>query len=108
MRRPHPVPTHTGPVLLTRKWSTFLLLVGVFAVAVWPRFALAIWQDQRAWTGPVAHSTPTAFLWVHAVLIVTAMALGLTTGYLGIRGLTANRSRSGAVTDPAARDGIAR
>lgn len=94
-------------MVLTRKWSTFLVLVGVFAVVVWPRFAVAIWQDPRAWTGAVGGSTPTSFLWVHAVLIVTAMALGLVTGYLGVRGLLAGR-RSPGVTKPAARDGAVR
>lgn len=95
-------------MVLTRKWSIFLVLVGVFAVAVWPRFAVAIWQDPRAWTGSVGASGPTSFLWVHAVLIVTAMALGLATGYLGVRGLLAGRPRSSGVTRPAARDGAAR
>lgn len=88
-------------MVLTRKWSTFLVLVGVFAVVVWPRFAVAIWQDQRAWTGEVGASGPTTFLWVHAVLIVTAMTLGLITGYLGVRGLLAGRSRSPRVSNTA-------
>lgn len=79
--------------MLTRKWSAFLVLVGVFAMAVWPRFAVAIWQDPRAWTGDIGSSAPTSFLWVHAVLIVSAVVLGVSTGYLGVRGLLAARAR---------------
>lgn len=90
-------------MVLTRRWSAFLVLVGVFSVVVWPRFGLAIWQDPRAWTGDVGGSAPTSFLWVHAVLIVTAMVLGLLTGYLGVRGLLAGRARSTVAPDAAVR-----
>jgi hypothetical protein len=78
-------------VILTRKWSAFLVLAGVFNWVVWPRFALAIWQDQRAWTGAIGSSTPTSFLWVHAVLIGSALAVGTVVAVLGIRGLLALR-----------------
>lgn len=90
-------------MVLTRRWSAFLVLVGVFSVAVWPRFGLAIWQDPRAWAGDVAASAPTSFLWVHAVLIVSAMVLGLLTGYLGVRGLLVGRARSTVPDEPAVR-----
>ena len=84
-------------MILTRNWSVFLVLAGVFNWVVWPRFALAIWQDQRAWQGEIGASTPTSFLWVHAVLIGSALAVGTVVAVLGVRGLLALRRRSGRV-----------
>ncbi len=81
-------------MILTRKWSVFLVLAGVFNWLVWPRFALAIWQDQRAWTGEIGSSTATSFLWVHAVLISSALAVGTVVAVLGVRGLLASRQPS--------------
>ena len=81
-------------MILTRNWSVFLVLTGVFNWVVWPRFALAIWQDQRAWQGEIGSSTPTSFLWVHAVLIGSALAVGTVVAVLGVRGLLALRGRS--------------
>jgi len=78
-------------VILTRGWSVFLVLAGVFNWVVWPRFAVAIWQDQRAWYGAIGSSGPTAFLLVHVVLIAAALAIGTTVGVLGARGLIAAR-----------------
>lgn len=72
---------------MTRKVSLFLALAGLFNVVVWPRFAVAIWNDPRAFEG----STPTAFLWVHAVLIVTATLIGLAVLAVGVRGWLAGR-----------------
>jgi len=89
-------------VILTRGWSLFLVGVGVFNWAIWPRFSVAIWDDQRAWTGAIGHSSPTSFLLVHAVLVVTAVALGTIVGALGVRGLLASR-KTARVARPAAR-----
>jgi hypothetical protein len=72
-------------VLLTRKVAAFLALAGLFNVVVWPRFAVAIWQDPRAWSG----SAPTAFFWVHAVLIGAATLIGLGILAVGLRGARA-------------------
>jgi hypothetical protein len=83
-------------VILSRGWSLFLVAVGVFNWAIWPRFSLAIWDDPRAWSGAVGHSSPTSFLLVHAVLVVTAVTVGTIVGLLGIRGFLADRrNRSG-------------
>ncbi|HEY9484163.1 MAG TPA: hypothetical protein VIR00_14495 [Micromonosporaceae bacterium] len=71
---------------ISRGWAAFLIGVGVWNWVIWPRFALAIWDDSRAWsTGSVGHGTPTSFLWVHAALIVASLAIGTTAGVLGIR-----------------------
>lgn len=68
-----------------------LVAAGVFNVVVWPRFARAIVADDRAWDGAAWDSAPTPFLWVHAVLIVSAMTLGLCVLVIGIRAVRASR-----------------
>lgn len=78
-------------MILSRNWSVFLVLAGVFNWVVWPRFAMAIWNDPRAWSGEVGSSTPTSFLLVHAVLIVSAVSIGTVVGALGVRGLVGVR-----------------
>jgi hypothetical protein len=82
--------------MLTRRWSWFLLAAGAWNWLIWPRFALAIWDDPRAWSGPGQTGAPTSFLWVHAILIVTSLAIGTTVGVLGIRGLRASRRVPGS------------
>ena len=77
-------------MLLTRKLSAFLALAGLFNVLVWPRFAVAIWNDSRVFDA----GTPTAFLWVHAVLIVSATLIGLGVLVVGVRGWLAARNRA--------------
>ena len=70
----------------------FLVAVGVWAWVIWPRFALAIWDDPRAWSGGVSgQGAPTSFLWVHALLIVASLVIGTVTGVLGVRGWLAGR-----------------
>jgi hypothetical protein len=70
-------------VVLSRGWAAFLVGVGVWTWLIWPRFALAIWRDPRAWSG--SGDTPTSFLWVHAALIAASLAIGTTVGVLGVR-----------------------
>jgi hypothetical protein len=74
--------------MLSRRWSVFLVLVAVWSWVIWPRFALAIWADPRAWRA----GTPTSFLWVHAALIAASLAIGTAVGVLGIRGWRASRN----------------
>jgi hypothetical protein len=77
----------------------FLVVAGAFNWVIWPRFVVAIWSDQRAWSGEIGSSSPTGFLLVHAVLIVTALTLGTVILVLGIRGFLADRRvRTGART----------
>lgn len=78
-------------MILSRNWSLFLIAAGAFNWLIWPRFALAIWEDERAWSGEVGQSTPTAFLLVHAVLIAIAVTIGTVILFLGVRGLLAVR-----------------
>lgn len=81
-------------MVLSRRWAWFLVGVGVWTWVIWPRFALAIWDDARAWsTGTVRHGAPTSFLWVHALLITASLAIGTAVAVLGIRALRAGRRR---------------
>jgi hypothetical protein len=74
--------------MLSRRWSGFLLAVGVWSWIIWPRFAAAIWADPRSFRA----GTPTAFLWVHAVLIAVSLGIGTAVGWLGVRGWRAARA----------------
>jgi hypothetical protein len=57
------------------------MAVGVWTWVIWPRFAVAIGKDDRAFSG----GSPTSFLWVHAVLIAVSLAVGTVVGVLGIK-----------------------
>lgn len=81
-------------MVLSRGWSAFLIGVGVWSWVIWPRFAVAIWNDPRAWSGgTVGQGSGTGFLWVHALLIAASLAIGTLTGVLGVRGWLAARRR---------------
>ncbi|MDP9814192.1 SCO4848 family membrane protein [Spirilliplanes yamanashiensis] len=79
-------------MVLSRRWSVFLVLVGVWTWVIWPRFAVAIWNDDRSFA---AGGAPTSFLWVHALLIAASLVVGTTTGVLGVRGWRAARRNAG-------------
>jgi hypothetical protein len=76
-------------VVLSRRWSAFLVAVGLWTWLIWPRFGLAIWNDDRSFSG----GSPTAFLWVHALLIAASLAIGTAAGFLGVRGWRAARRK---------------
>jgi len=71
--------------VISKTAARFLILAGLFNVVIWPRFAKAIGDDDRAWGGRHWHSSPTAFFWVHAVLITAAIAIGLGVLVVGGR-----------------------
>jgi hypothetical protein len=74
-------------MVLSRGWTAFLVGVGVWSWVIWPRFALAIWDDPHSWsTGTAGHGNPTGFLVVHALIIAVSLAVGTVVGVLGIRG----------------------
>ncbi|MEO3743280.1 hypothetical protein [Plantactinospora sp. B5E13] len=88
-------------MVLSRRWAWFLILVGIWTWVIWPRFAVAIWNDSRAWsTGEIGQGSPTGFLWVHALLIGASLAIGTTVGLLGVRALWVAR-RSAQPAGPA-------
>lgn len=68
-------------VILSRGWSAFLIGVGAWNWLIWPRFAVAIWNDPRSFAG----GSPTSFLWVHALLITASLAIGTAIAVLGVR-----------------------
>jgi hypothetical protein len=74
-------------VVLSKRWSAFLIGVAVWSWLVWPRFAKAIYDDPRAFEDGSA----TSFLWIHAVLIASALAIGTAVGFLGVKGWRAAR-----------------
>jgi hypothetical protein len=76
-------------MVLSRGWALFLVGVGVWTWLIWPRFALAIWNDPRSWSDGTAGGAPTSFLWVHVLLIAASLTIGTAVGVLGIRGLRA-------------------
>lgn len=81
-----------GVMVLSRGWAGFLVVVGIWTWAIWPRFAVAIWRDPRAWSSGVVGDFPaTSFLWVHALLIGASLAVGTTVGVLGVRAWRAAR-----------------
>ncbi|MFG2818931.1 SCO4848 family membrane protein [Kitasatospora sp. NPDC048365] len=81
---------------LSRTVSWFLTAFGVWSLFIWTTFVKNLWKDSggQAFVGG-DHSQPTAFFWVHLLLAVTSLALGLAVGAIGVRGLRALR-RQGA------------
>jgi hypothetical protein len=73
-------------MVLSRRWAVFLIVVGVWTWLIWPRFAVAIWDDPRAWS-----NGPTSFLWVHAALIAVSLVAGTAVGVLGVKGIRRKR-----------------
>lgn len=78
--------------MISRTSAWFLVLAGLFNMVIWPRFAKAIADDDRAWAGEHWSSDPTAFFWVHAVLIVTAFSIGVGVLVVGGRAVLAHRA----------------
>jgi hypothetical protein len=86
-------------MVITRRWAVFLTAVGVWTWVIWPRFALAIYKDERSF----ADGRPTAFLVVHAVLIAVSLVIGTAVGVLGVRAWRAARQRGPAEESTAVR-----
>lgn len=78
--------------MISKRLSTFLIVAGLFNIVIWPRFAKAITDDDRAWAGEHWHSTPQAFFWVHAVLIGAAFLIGVGVLLVGVRAHRSSRS----------------
>ncbi|MGW6918173.1 SCO4848 family membrane protein [Kitasatospora sp. NPDC054939] len=77
---------------LSRRASWFLTAFGVWSIVIWTTFAKNLWKDsggQAFVDGD--HGQPTAFFWVHLLLAITSLVLGLAVGALGVRGLRSGR-----------------
>ncbi|MBW9207877.1 hypothetical protein KV102_05940 [Mumia sp. zg.B53] len=83
--------------MISRRAAWFLVLAGVFNIVIWPRFGMAVWDDERAWEGAVGDSTPTGFLWVHAVLIVVAVSIAVGILWVAFTALRSRRKARSAV-----------
>ena len=88
---------------MTRRWAVFLIVVGAWNWLIWPRFALAIWDDDRSFAG----GSPTSFLWVHAALIAVSLTFGTAIGVLGVRAWLAVRRGSAAAEENTVGAGVA-
>ncbi|HVV75641.1 MAG TPA: hypothetical protein VHC43_06355 [Mycobacteriales bacterium] len=75
-------------MVLSRRWSVFLLSFGVFSWVIWVTFMKKIADDPRSFTG----NKPHAFFVVHLILSVVSIALGTTIGWLGWKGYRAGAS----------------
>ncbi|GAA2254784.1 MULTISPECIES: SCO4848 family membrane protein [Kitasatospora] len=77
---------------LSRRASWFLAAFGVWSLIIWTTFVKNLWKDSggQAFVGG-DHSQPTAFFWIHLLLAVTSLLLGLVIGGIGVRGLRAPR-----------------
>ncbi|GAA1160562.1 ABC-type uncharacterized transport system fused permease/ATPase subunit [Kitasatospora gansuensis] len=73
---------------LGRRTSWFLTAFGVWSVIIWTTFLKNLWKDSggQAFTDG-DHGRPTAFFWVHLLLAVTSLLLGLVVGGIGVRSL---------------------
>jgi hypothetical protein len=70
-------------VKLSRRWSVFLLALGVWTWVIWPTFIRNIAADPRSFSGGRVH----AFFVVHLLLTVASLVLGTAIGVLGALGL---------------------
>ncbi|BBH64801.1 membrane protein [Actinoplanes sp. OR16] len=67
--------------MISKRWAVFLVGVGVWTWVIWPRFGVAIWNDDRSFSD----GSPTSFLWIHALLIVASLTIGTVVGILGVK-----------------------
>jgi hypothetical protein len=76
-------------VILSRRWSLFLVGFGVWSWVIWVTFIRNVAHDPRSFSG----ARPHAFFVVHFVLSIVSIALGSIIGWLGLRGLGMKRLR---------------
>lgn len=85
---------------LSRRASWFLTAFGVWSVWIWVTFFKNLYADGEGLAFVNGdHSRPTAYFWIHAVLALASLLLGLAVGYLGVRSLRASR-RPAAASEP--------
>ncbi|GAA5001002.1 SCO4848 family membrane protein [Kitasatospora paranensis] len=78
---------------LSRRTSWFLAAFGVWSLMIWTTFVKNLWKDSGGQAFVHGdHSQPTAFFWIHLLLAVTSLVLGLAIGWLGVRALRAHRA----------------
>jgi hypothetical protein len=81
-------------VILSRRWSCFLVAFGVWSWVIWVTFIKNVANDPRSFTG----NKPHAFFVVHLVLSIVSIVLGTVIGALGYKGLRARREEQGVAS----------
>ena len=82
-------------MILSRRWSLFLLAVAAWSWVIWPTFLKNIAADDRSFAGGV----PQPFFLVHLVLVVVSLTIGTAVGVLGVRGVRGTRRNSSTSPD---------
>ena len=72
-------------MVMSRRVSGFLLLVGLWTWCLWPNFLKNIWKDDRSWS-----DGPTSFFLVHLVLVTVSLVIGTAVAWIGWRGWRAS------------------
>ena len=70
-------------MILTRRWSWFLVGFAAFSWVIWVTFLKNIANDDRSFVD----GSPQAFFIVHLVLTVVTLSLSTAIGWLGVKGL---------------------
>jgi hypothetical protein len=73
---------------LSRRASWFLTAFGVWSLWIWVTFFKNLWADGEGLAFVHGdHGRPTAYFWIHALLALASLVLGLVVGSLGVRSL---------------------
>ncbi len=72
-------------MILSRRWSWFLVAFAVFSWIIWITFMKNIANDDRSFED----GSPQAFFIVHLVLTIVTLSFSTAIGWLGVKGLRA-------------------
>ena len=82
---------------LSRRASWFLTAFGIWSIWIWVTFFKNLWADGEGLAFVHGdHSRPTAYFWIHALLALTSLVLGVIVGWIGVRSLRALRAEQAA------------
>ena len=82
---------------LSRRASWFLTAFGIWSIWIWVTFFKNLWADGEGLAFIHGdHSRPTAYFWIHALLALTSLVLGVIVGWIGVRSLRALRAEQAA------------
>ncbi len=89
---------------LSRRASWFLTAFGIWSIWIWVTFFKNLWADGEGLAFIHGdHSRPTAYFWIHALLALTSLVLGVIVGWIGVRSLRTLRAEQAAASAPAER-----
>ncbi len=82
---------------LSRRVSWFLTAFGIWSIWIWVTFFKNLWEDGEGLAFVHGdHSRPTAYFWIHALLALTSLVLGVIVGWIGVRSLRGLRAEQAA------------